>query len=300
MVFASERETQLIFRTTIALNLAVLVVTPSMAAAAQDEVGLGQFYLGQSMQACPDNRPPVTMPGFPPTTCDVNSIQTLVGQPVSSFVVAFGEGRVFLIMAKLPAGEGTRLKVRDALAERYGRPEGPQEKDGYVGYFWKLSRERLIVVEGDSTRTLVQVFDTAAFKLQAKKQSAAPKLPAFEVVVQAPPLVMVVVPKATTDEELKAFVYALRDARREDSLTKLIPAVASGRVQGKDSKVHVMVFDDRKYASPQSLQRWLDADKSDPFVKEYNARLRAQYVYDAVTTKEHGEVASPNGALKLY
>ena len=176
----------MISRATIRMTFAVLSMTFAMAAAAQDMVGLNEYYLGQPMQACPDNRPPVKLPDLPPTTCELTSVQTLAGQPVSSFVVAFGDGRVFAIVAHLPAGEGTRLKVRDALSELYGRPEGPMERDGYFGYVWKLSEGRLIVVEGDSTtETLVEVFDPNEIKRQEKKQSTAPKLSRLEVVRQS-------------------------------------------------------------------------------------------------------------------
>lgn len=168
-------EAQLFLRTAIALNFAVLHLTFSAAAMAEEEVGLNDYYLGQPMQACPDNRPPVTVPGIPPTTCEVNPIQTVAGQPVSSFVVAFGEGRVFAIVAHLPAGERTRLKVRDTLAERYGKAEGPLEMDGSVGYVWKLSGERLVIVEGNSTTTWVQVLDAKEFRRQTGMQRTSPK-----------------------------------------------------------------------------------------------------------------------------
>lgn len=292
----------MIARATASVLSAVLLAGFVVNTAAQHQVGLGGYYLGQPMQACPDNRPPVASPNFPRTTCELPIVLTLAEQPVSSLWVAFAEDHVFLILAHLSSsGEAGRAKVLQSLSRQFGSPEGPTKTFGRERYVWKLSGGRQVALEGDAVATTVAFVEQDFYERVTGSQMAASHLPeGFRIVNHAPPYLMIVVPKGTPEQDLKSFVYALRDARRSNGLAKLIPATTPAGALGPYSTVAVMIFDDAKYASLQHHERWVNADPSDPFVAEYNARLRAQYLYSAATGKERGDISTPAGAWKLF
>jgi len=123
---------------------------------------------------------------------------------------------------------------------------------------------------------------------------AADTLPPFKVTGKYMTGLALLVPRGTADTDLKALVLALRRARRENSLDKLIPPTTKGGSRGPYAIVVVHVFDEPEWATSEALERCSKTKANSPLESECGRHVRAYYFY-AVTAAEEGSVGYAEG-----
>src|SRR2546425_747145 len=125
---------------------------------------------------------------------------------------------------------------------------------------------------------------------------AADTLPPFKVTGKYMTGLALLVPRGTADTDLKALVLALRRARRENSLDKLIPPTTKGGSRGPYAIVVVHVFDEPEWATSEALER---CSKTEPgeFLRELahplGLPLRPPVLDDDVSTLDVAQIAQP-------
>ena len=126
---------------------------------------------------------------------------------------------------------------------------------------------------------------------------AASNLPKFEVVGRYKTALSIVVPQNATSEQLRALILQFRAARKNNSLSTMIPPTTPSGQLGDYAIVWVLVLTDRDRASTDKLQRFIDssaesrADKE--FEKKYVKRIKAEYFYSG--SEEYGNLGYDNG-----
>lgn len=119
---------------------------------------------------------------------------------------------------------------------------------------------------------------------------AADGLPPFKVTGQHMTAIALLVPKETTNEQLKALVFALRKARQEKSLGKLLPPTTSRGSKDPYGIVVVYVYSEPEWATSAALQKCSNASANTPLYIECGRHVRAHYFYGAAAaTPEHEE-----------
>ena len=135
---------------------------------------------------------------------------------------------------------------------------------------------------------------TAAVVLVACVAQAADPLPPFKVTGRYMTGLALLVSQGTTHTDLKALVLALRKARQENTLDKLIPPTTKGGTRGPYAIVVVHVFDEPEWATSEALQRCSRAKANSELESECGRHVRAYYFY-AVTAPEEGSVGYAEG-----
>jgi hypothetical protein len=121
----------------------------------------------------------------------------------------------------------------------------------------------------------------------------ASSIPKFQVVAQYDTALSILVPQNTTAEQLKGLIYEFQNARRTNSLSKMIPA-ATGSV------AWICVLSEPDWATSYRLQRFLQSNihsaEDEQFDKEYVKHIRAVYFCNRL--KEHGSLGYDDGIVR--
>ena len=119
---------------------------------------------------------------------------------------------------------------------------------------------------------------------------ASDGLPPFKVTAQHRTVLALLVPRETTNEQLKTLILTLRKARRENSLAQLLPPTTPGGSKGPYGIVVVYVYSEPEWATAGALQKCTNASANTPLYVECGRHVRAHYFYAAAAaTSEHEE-----------
>jgi hypothetical protein len=144
-------------------------------------------------------------------------------------------------------------------------------------------RQKIIII------VLTIVF--AISSLMAASNTLAQQLPPFKVVGKDKSAISILVPPQTTQGQLKALIYEFRNARKENTLSKMKPAITTAR--GNYRIVWIFVFSEPSWASIDKLKKFISVSLLSPsdieFSKEYSQHIRAEYYY-AYGTEEYGTI----------
>jgi hypothetical protein len=128
----------------------------------------------------------------------------------------------------------------------------------------------------------------------------AAEIPRFTVVAKDLTALSIVLPKATSPEQLKALVHEFRKARKGNYLHKMIPPTTKGGKMGDYAIVWILVFSEPEWATAEKLKKFMKASlknsqdkKSD---KEYVKHVKAEYYYSAL--EEYGNLGYDDGVVR--
>ena len=123
------------------------------------------------------------------------------------------------------------------------------------------------------------------------QQQAAASVP-FKVIGKEEMSVSIVVPKATTDEQLVALVNRFRSAREAGTLATMIPPTTPGGSNGPYGGVQVFIFTDPAWASTAHMHSFIFAttSKSTGSNKVFLEKIRAYYYYTSFGQHEVGSI----------
>ncbi len=129
---------------------------------------------------------------------------------------------------------------------------------------------------------------------------AEPSVPKFDVVGRSKAALSVVVPQYTTAEQLKTLIFQFRAARRNNSLSKMIPATTRGGKFGDYAIVWIFVFTERDWASSGKLRRFITSSAKSATDRQYDRvfvrHIKAEYFYSS--SEEYGNLGYSDGAVR--
>ena len=104
------------------------------------------------------------------------------------------------------------------------------------------------------------------------------------------------VPPNTTKEQLKDFIYKIRQGKKDKTLSKFLPPVNLG-LTDKYTNFIVFVFSDPKWATIEEYKKYEKAGMKSSVAKTYLNHVVASYWYD-FDGKEYGSLGHDDGLLK--
>jgi hypothetical protein len=114
--------------------------------------------------------------------------------------------------------------------------------------------------------------------------SASSNVPKFKVIGQYTTSFSILVSQNTTKEQLRVLIYEFRNARKNNTLSSLIPGAAKGNRQL--GVIWILIFSDPNLASVDKLRKFMDSSlkstKDEQFDREYAKYIRAEYYYSAL------------------
>ena len=129
---------------------------------------------------------------------------------------------------------------------------------------------------------------------------AASNIPQFKVVARDLTTLTILVPKATTAEQIKTLISEFRSARKNNTLSKLIPATTRGGQLGDYAIVWVFVFSESEWATADKLQKFIKSSVNSAtdkqFDKEYVRHIKAEYFYSS--SEEYGNFGYDDGMVR--
>src|SRR4030066_165643 len=115
--------------------------------------------------------------------------------------------------------------------------------------------------------------------------------PSFKVAWKQGIILGLLVPPNTTKEQLKDLVYKFRQARKEKTLSALIPPVNLG-LPDKYTGFMIFIFSDPKWATSEEYKKYETASsttaKGRAISKAYTNHIMAYYEYEFQDGKEYG------------
>ena len=113
-------------------------------------------------------------------------------------------------------------------------------------------------------------------------------IPKFEVIGRYNTALSLLVAPSTKKDQLKKLIYALKDARQNNMLGKMIPPTTPGGVKGQYAIIQIFIFNEPKWATEQILTKYLGAKsplvysdgykkKFEKFVKQVTLHIRGYY-----------------------
>ena len=109
-----------------------------------------------------------------------------------------------------------------------------------------------------------------------------------------------IVPATTTDKQLTDLIYKFKQAKKENTLSSLIPPINLG-LPDKYSIFIIYIFNDPKWATPEKYKEYESANIRTPkgrtISKAYINHIVAYYEYD-IDGKEHGTLGHDEGGDK--
>ena len=113
-------------------------------------------------------------------------------------------------------------------------------------------------------------------------------IPEFKVIGQYKTALSLLVPPSTKKDQLKKLVYAFKEARQNNTLSKMIPPTTPGGIKGQYAIIQIFIFSEPKWATEEILKKYLGANpplvysdrykkKSEKFVKQVTLHVRAYY-----------------------
>lgn len=110
--------------------------------------------------------------------------------------------------------------------------------------------------------------------------------------------ISVVVKRETTDDQLKALIYSIRDARRNGHLYQMIPPTTPGGASGDYGIVWIFIFSDTAWATKDKLSRFVNGSNQDQsFLREFIQHVRAEYYYSSGS--EYGSIGCYDSDTKI-
>ena len=126
--------------------------------------------------------------------------------------------------------------------------------------------------------------------------SSFAQTPPFKVVWKQGVIIGLLVPDNTKKEQLKDFIYKIRQGRKDKTLSKFLPPVNLG-LSDKYSNFIVFIFSDPKWATTEEYKKYERAGMGSKVAKIYLNHVVASYWYD-FDGKEYGSLGHDDGALK--
>jgi hypothetical protein len=125
--------------------------------------------------------------------------------------------------------------------------------------------------------------------------AAGEPLPSFTLNAQVMRSFALLVPEGTSNDQLKALVLGLRQARRENRLSELLPPTTPRGSKGPYGIVVVYVYSEPEWASPEALRKCINASATTPLYTECGRHVRAYYFYGAEPENEEGSLGYAEG-----
>ena len=104
------------------------------------------------------------------------------------------------------------------------------------------------------------------------------------------------VPPNTTKEQLKDFIYKIKQGKKDKTLSKFLPPVNLG-LTDKYTNFIVFIFSDPKWATTEEYKKYEKAGMGNKVAKTYLNHVVASYWYD-FDGKEYGSLGHDDGVLK--
>jgi hypothetical protein len=113
-------------------------------------------------------------------------------------------------------------------------------------------------------------------------------IPEFKVIGQYKTALSLLVPPSTKKDQLIKLVYAFKEAKQNNTLSKMIPPTTPGGIKGKYAIIQIFIFNEPKWATEEILKKYLGGDsplvysdgykkKYERFVKQVTLHIRAYY-----------------------
>lgn len=122
----------------------------------------------------------------------------------------------------------------------------------------------------------------------AKAEDA--ELSAFKVVGRSNPALALVVPQSINRDRLIGILRQFQRARRDGTFDRLIPPTTAGGKLGNYAVVMVFILSDKKLASTQQLQRFLNDDPHTKSFRKFANSIKAYYYYTWFQNYEEGTI----------
>jgi hypothetical protein len=126
--------------------------------------------------------------------------------------------------------------------------------------------------------------------------SSFAETPQFKVVWKQGIILGLLMPENTKVEQLKEFIYKIRQGRKDKTLSKFLPPINLG-LSDKYANFIVFVFLDAKWATIEEYQKYEKASMQSKVAKTYLNHVVASYWYD-FDGKEYGSLGHDDGAVK--
>jgi hypothetical protein len=120
--------------------------------------------------------------------------------------------------------------------------------------------------------------------------------PSFKVAWKEGIILGLLVPPNTTKEQLKDFIYKIKQGKKDKTLSKFLPPVNLG-LADKYTNFIVLVFSDPKWATTEEYYKYERAGMKNTVAKTYLNHVVASYWYDA-DDKEYGSLGHDDGVIK--
>lgn len=124
--------------------------------------------------------------------------------------------------------------------------------------------------------------------------------PPFKVAWKTGIIMGLIVPPTTTKKQLTDLIYTFRQAKKEKTLSALIPPINLG-LQDKYTAFTIFIFSDPKWATSEKYKYYENASiktaKGRTISKAYINHIIASYEYD-VDGKEYGALGYDEGSDK--
>jgi len=104
------------------------------------------------------------------------------------------------------------------------------------------------------------------------------------------------VPPNTTKEQLKDFIYKIKQGKKDKTLSKVLPPVNLG-LTDKYTNFIVLIFSDPKWATIEEYKKYEKAGMKNKVAEIYLNHVVASYWYD-FDDKEYGSLGHDDGVLK--
>ena len=121
--------------------------------------------------------------------------------------------------------------------------------------------------------------------------------PSFKVAWKQGIILGLLVPPNTTKKQLEDLIYKFRQARKEKTLSSLIPPVNLG-LPDKYTTFIILIFSDPKWATPEEYKAYESAStknaKGRAISRAYINHIMASYEYD-INGKEYGALGYDEG-----
>lgn len=135
-------------------------------------------------------------------------------------------------------------------------------------------------------KKIFTVFTLILLISSAARGETKQPLPKYEITAQAGMAISVLVDKNTTKEQLRALIFAFKNAREQGTLNKMeIPPTTPNGRKGAYASITIYVFTDKELASQESLDKAHTVSFQDPFSKHFNKNIKAYY-FGFVATQE--------------
>lgn len=147
----------------------------------------------------------------------------------------------------------------------------------------------------------ILVFSVTMILISIYTFAQAQQAPPFTVAWKEGVILGLLVPAKTTKEQLKALVYKLRQAKKDNNLASLLPPINLG-LKDKYAGFILLFFSDQKWSTIEEYKKYERANERTAngraISKAYLNQIVASYSYEFVNGKEYGAIGYNDGADK--